>query len=129
MKRAKGIKIEDVEVGSGPLAEKGKIVLVRFHCYLNRGDVAFTSESDAYSHQIELGKRRCAVGLEQGIVGMREGGSRRISVGPQLTYYERRAHPEIPADAVLRYEVELVRVSDEWDNVIYESSAGDLEDP
>jgi len=119
MKRAKGIKIKDLEPGTGKVAEVGHCVLVRFHCYLNRGDLVFTSESDPYPCQVELGKRRVWVGLEQGIPGMREGGVRRVSVSPQLAYYERWSHPEIPEDAVLRYEVELLRVSEEWDSTIY----------
>ncbi len=57
--------------------------------------------------------------LEYGVPGMAVGGLRTITVGPQLTYYERQRNPDLPEGAALRYEVELVRISNEWDNSIY----------
>jgi len=50
---------------------------------------------------------------------MAVGGIRSIKVSPQLTYYERKLKPDLPENIVLRYEVELLRVSDQWDNLLY----------
>ena len=116
MNLAKGIKIEDLAVGDGDVAEKGRIALIEFACFLRRGDLAFSSETDGILTQIEFGKRRTYVALERGVVGMRVGGRRQITVSPHLTYYERARHPELPEEAVLRYEVTLLRVTNKWDN-------------
>lgn len=115
MTHAKGIRVKDIVEGSGRVAEKGKVVLVHFDCRLSRGDVVFSSRAEL-PHQIAIGKRRYYIGLEQGVVGMRVGGKREIKVSPNLTYYERIEFPHLPEGAVLRYEVELLRVRDRWDN-------------
>jgi peptidylprolyl isomerase len=117
MTRAKGIKVKDIVEGSGRVAEKGKVVLVHFDCRLSRGDLVSSSRAEP-AHQMVIGKRRSYIGLEQGVVGMREGGKRQIKVSPNLTYYERIEFPHLPEGAVLRYEVELLRVRDRWDNSV-----------
>jgi len=51
--------------------------------------------------------------LTYGLLGMREGGIRRLLVSPQLAYYEKRRMHQLPADAILDYQVECVQVNDE----------------
>ena len=111
----KGIKIKEVKLGDGPAAVKGKVVVVHYDCYLNRGDKVHSSRGKC-PLQFEVGQRMQCVGLEHGVVEMRPGGLRSVRVSPHLTYYERQTIPCIPEGAVLRYEIELLGVTDEWDN-------------
>ncbi len=126
MKLAKGLKISDLRVGSGRVAEKGTVAIAHVTCFLNRGDKLFsTHDGRGIPSQFHVGKRHAYVAVEQGVVGMRAGGVRRVTVGPHLTYYEQQRFPNLPKDAMLRYEIELQSVRDDWDSSLtidYEAS-------
>jgi FKBP-type peptidyl-prolyl cis-trans isomerase len=47
--------------------------------------------------------------------GMKVGEIRSVKASPNLTYYERKQNPKLPPNTTLRYEIELISVSDEWD--------------
>lgn len=49
-------------------------------------------------------------GLEYGVEGMREGGTRRIRVGPHLAYRDAGVPTTIPPNAVLEFKVLLLSV-------------------
>jgi peptidylprolyl isomerase len=101
-----GVEIEELVVGDGPEVTPGSIVRVRYGGYLNRGDPFQTG----VECEIDLGRRDVFAGLRYGIVGMREGGRRRMRIGPHLAYGERGVPGVIPPDAVLILEVELLEV-------------------
>ena len=119
MKIPRGIKVNDLKIGTGSVAEEGKIAVIHYDCYLPRGEKCFSSRDRSYPAQFHIGQREVFPGIEHGIVGMAVGGIRSIKVSPQLTYYEKKLKPDLPENVVLRYEVELLRVSDQWDNTLY----------
>lgn len=119
MKFPRGIKVKDLRTGTGSLAEEGKIAVIHYDCFLPRGEKCFSSRDRSYPAQFHIGQREVFPGIEYGIIGMAAGGIRSIKVSPQLTYYERKQKPDLPENVVLRYEVELLRVSDQWDNTLY----------
>jgi len=119
MKRPKGISVKELRPGSGEVAEQGRVALIHYDCFLPRGDKCDTSRDKPYPVQFEIGKRRMFPAIEHGVVGMAVGGMRSVRVSPQLTYYERHQNPELPENGALRYEIELLRVTDEWDNSVY----------
>ena len=118
---ATGLRMKELRRGEGPIALAGRIVLLHYDCFLPRGEKCASSRERSYPVQFEVGQRRVYPALEQGVVGMAVGGLRSIRVSPQLTYYERKQYPDLPPDVALRYEIELLRVSGEWDNSIYPS--------
>jgi FKBP-type peptidyl-prolyl cis-trans isomerase len=99
-----GLKMEDVIVGSGGVAQHGSAVTIRWRGTLNRGDEFAFGETS-----FRIGERRVIAGLEMGVVGMQVGGTRRLRVSPHLGY---RVHavPGVPANAVLNFEVQLLDV-------------------
>jgi FKBP-type peptidyl-prolyl cis-trans isomerase FkpA len=99
-----GLKMEDVVVGAGAAAEQGTAVSIRWRGTLNRG-----AEFGAGEVSFRVGERRVVAGLEFGVLGMRVGGIRRLRVSPHLGYRD-HAVPGVPANAVLTFEVELLRV-------------------
>ena len=117
MRMPKGINVKDIKVGTGETAEKGKYVVIHYGCYLNRGEKCDSSEEHQLPCQFQIGKRNVFIGLDKGVLGMRVGGVRTIKVSPHLAYDERHANPKIPPDAVLRYEVKLLFVNNEWKRV------------
>ncbi len=119
MKLAKGLKIKDLRVGSGRVAEKGTIAIAHVACFLNRGDKLYsTRDGRGIPAQFHVGQRDAYVAIDQGIVGMREGGLRSVTVSPHLAYNEQERFPDLPKDAVLRYEIDLQSVRDHWDDSI-----------
>ena len=104
----KGVRIQEVSLGGGPVAEKGGRVTVRYDGFLSRGD-AFQRGVVA---SFELGGREVIPGLEIGVEGMRVGGRRRIRVSPHLGYGGRGVPGVVPANAVLSFDVELLAVEE-----------------
>ncbi len=100
-----GIKLEQDLVGSGREASRGNSVTIRYVIYLNRGD-----EVDSRQHTFTIGDREVIAGLEYAVEGMREGGKRRIRVSPHLAYRDGGVPDRIPPNAVLVFEVELIKV-------------------
>jgi FKBP-type peptidyl-prolyl cis-trans isomerase len=104
---ASGIDIEDVAVGDGPVAERGRLVTVRWRGTLNRGDPFGEGQVS-----FPAGGREVVAGLSRGVIGMRVGGLRRLRVSPHLGYRD-QAVPGVPPNAVLVFEVELLGVGSE----------------
>ena len=101
--------MSDVSLGVGPEAQVGDLVTVDFECRLSRGEVLFSSEKHGAS-QIRVGARDVAVGIEQGVIGMRAGGVREVRVPPQLAHIERQSMPDLPETAVLFYTLRVQNV-------------------
>jgi FKBP-type peptidyl-prolyl cis-trans isomerase FkpA len=100
-----GLKVEDVAIGLGPAVGRGSTVSIRWRGTLNRGD-----EFGAGEVSFRIGERRVIAGLEAGVVGMRVGGVRRLRVSPHLGYRD-QAVPDVPANAVLNFDVELLQAA------------------
>lgn len=105
MRILSGIKVTDLVMGSGTVAERGSKVTIEWRGCLNRDD-----EFGCGCASFRVGKREVIAGLDQGIVGMKVGGTRKIRVSPHLAYRENGA-PGIPPNAVLEFEVKFISVS------------------
>jgi hypothetical protein len=105
-----GIKVEELIVGTGTVAERGKVVVVHLRSFLNRGEERLNTYAEGRPAHIHLGTRNAIAGLEQGIEGMRVGGRRELIISPHLAYGEEGVTGSIPPNAVMRFEVELLEV-------------------
>ena len=108
----KGVKIEDLVVGTGAEARRGMIVAANVRIFLNRGDEVTAEYPQSPRTVIDLGRRETIAGLRYGIEGMREGGRRTLIISPHLAYGEKGVGDFIPPHAVLRCEVELLEAGD-----------------
>ena len=83
MRRGRGrIQYEDLVAGTGPAANRGTQVEIRYTLALNNGDVVQHNENAIFC----VGHRRVFAGLDYGVKGMRVGGTRHLRVGPHLGY-------------------------------------------
>ncbi|KAB7503378.1 FK506-binding nuclear protein, partial [Armadillidium nasatum] len=89
-----GVVIEDLVIGTGAKASKGKRVSVYYEGKLKNGK-----------------PNEVIKAWEVGIVGMKVGGKRRIVAPPGMAYGKEGCPPEIPPKAILVFEVELKGVN------------------
>lgn len=101
-----GVKYEDIRVGEGEKAAKGTEVEVRYDLKLNRGEKIQEQKEVTF----RIGERLVIAGIEYGVEGMREGGVRRLRVGPHLAYRSEGVPGIVPQDALLEFQIELLRV-------------------
>ena len=101
-----GVQYEDLREGQGAPAQRGCVVEIRYDLFLNRGDKIQENQTTSF----RIGDRNVIAGLDYGVEGMRQGGERRVRVGPHLAYREEGVPGVVPPDAVLEFHVTLVRV-------------------
>jgi FKBP-type peptidyl-prolyl cis-trans isomerase len=112
-KQKKGIRIKDLDIGSGRAAEPGTIAVIKYQGFLNRGDkVSSSDEQPGSDYRFKVGRRDPTAMLETSVIGMREGGMREARVSPHLAYRDGTGDGRIPANAVIKWVIELVRVED-----------------
>ena len=100
---------DDIIVGTGTEAVAGKHVTVNYRGTLLDGKVFDSSYDRGTPFDFDLGAGQVIQGWEQGIVGMKVGGKRKLVIPPTLAYGDRAIGP-IPANSTLIFEVELLDV-------------------
>ena len=106
-----GIKIEDVRIGDGKEAHKGDNVSVNYLGTLADGTKFDSSYDRNEPITFKLGSGQVIEGWEKGIVGMKVGGKRILTIPPDKAYGADGYPPVIPPNATLKFEVELVDVN------------------
>ena len=104
------LKIEDLVIGEGAEAISGQNVEVHYTGWLTDGQKFDSSVDRGQPFSFPLGGGRVIQGWDQGVVGMRIGGKRRLTIPPHLGYGARGAGSVIPPNATLVFEVELLGV-------------------
>ncbi|WP_373532720.1 FKBP-type peptidyl-prolyl cis-trans isomerase [Vampirovibrio sp.] len=110
-KSISGIQVQDVTLGSGAEAQKGDTVSVNYLGTLASSGKKFDSSYDRNEpFTFKLGSGQVIEGWDKGLVGMKEGGKRILTIPPEKAYGASGYPPVIPANATLKFEVELVEV-------------------
>lgn len=111
---ATGLQITDIQVGNGATAVAGQRVSVHYTGWLYQGGKAgskFDSSKDrGQPFQFALGAGQVIRGWDEGVQGMKVGGTRHLVIPPELGYGARGAGGVIPPNATLLFEVELLAV-------------------
>ena len=74
-------------------------------------DASWNGNRPGRSFEFALGGGQVIPGWDQGVVGLKEGGRRKLIIPSDLGYGARGFPPDIPADAALIFDVDLVKVS------------------
>ncbi len=104
-----GLYTQDLVEGTGLAAREGHVVTVHYTGWLPTGD-KFDSSVDKEPYSFQLGRRDVISGWEEGILGMRIDGVRRLVIPPDLAYGPRGRPGAIPPNAYLVFEVELLDI-------------------
>ena len=103
---------EDLTVGTGQEATNGDTLSVNYTGWLFDPNAAENkgTQFDSGDFSFTLGAGQVIAGWDQGLLGMRVGGRRRIVIPPELGYGSSGQGP-IPGDATLLFEVELLGIT------------------
>lgn len=105
-----GLSIEDLVVGPGEVAELGDTVKVHYVGSLQDGTVFDSSREREHSFEFVLGAGQVIEGWDKGVLGMKVGGSRRLTIPSDMAYGDQGIPGVIPGGATLIFEVELLEV-------------------
>ena len=107
---ASGLRIIDLEQGTGAEATAGQTVVVHYRGTLEDGTQFDASYDRGTPFSFPLGRGRVIKGWDEGVQGMKVGGKRKLVIPPDLGYGSRGAGGVIPPNATLIFEVELLDI-------------------
>jgi FKBP-type peptidyl-prolyl cis-trans isomerase len=97
-------------VGKGREAKTGDTVSVHYTGTLLDGTKFDSSRDRNQPFEFKLGAGRVIKGWDQGVVGMKVGGKRTLTIPSDLAYGDRGSPPKIPPKATLKFDIELLDV-------------------
>jgi FKBP-type peptidyl-prolyl cis-trans isomerase len=110
-KLCSGLEYIDMKQGSGPVAKNGSTVNVYYIGWVQGGqkfDSSYDDGKQPFSVS-PLGQASVIPGWNQGLIGMKSGGTRRLIIPPDLAYGSQGQGP-IPANATLIFDVTVVSI-------------------
>jgi len=102
--------IKDIKVGDGEVASAGASITVHYTGTLTDG-TKFDSSVGKDPFTFTLGEGVVISGWDKGLLGMKVGGKRKLTIPPEMAYGERGAPPVIGPNETLIFEVELLEVN------------------
>ncbi len=104
-----GLVVQDTVIGTGAMAQPGDMLTVNYTGKLKDGTV-FDSSIGKQPFQFTLGVGQVIPGWDEGLVGMKVGGTRKLIIPPALGYGA-QAVGALPANSTLVFDVQLLSVS------------------
>jgi FKBP-type peptidyl-prolyl cis-trans isomerase len=105
-----GVVVDDVVAGTGAVAEPGDSITVNYVGTLTDGTVFDSSVARNQPFTFTLGAGQVIRGWEEGLVGMKVGGTRKLTIAPDYAYGAQAIGP-IPANSTLIFQVQLLNVA------------------
>jgi len=105
-----GLTIEELVTGEGATAASGRSVTVHYTGWLASGSKFDSSKDRSDPFVFNLGAGQVIPGWDEGVQGMQVGGTRKLTIPPELAYGAHGAGGVIPPNATLVFEVELLRI-------------------
>ncbi len=109
-KTVQGMKIETTKEGTGAPIANGQTAVVHYTGRLTDGTVFDSSVTRGTPFEFPLGAGMVIKGWDLGVLGMKVGEARVLTIPSDLGYGERGAGGAIPPNATLVFEVELLGI-------------------
>jgi peptidylprolyl isomerase len=106
---ADGLQMQDLTVGTGQEVKSGDTVTVNYLGTLTDGTKFDSSYDRNQPFTTQIGVGQVIKGWDEGIVGMKVGGKRKLIIPPSLGYGSQAAG-SIPPNSTLVFEVELIGI-------------------
>ncbi|MFN2465885.1 MAG: FKBP-type peptidyl-prolyl cis-trans isomerase [Candidatus Dormibacteria bacterium] len=103
-----GLKIIDLKQGTGTTVKSGQCLSVQYTGWLDNGTKFDSSRDRVGGFRFVIGQGQVIPGWDEGLVGMKVGGRRRLVIPPALGYGPAGQGP-IPANATLTFIVEALK--------------------
>ncbi len=110
MKTPSGLEYEDILEGTGESPTVGRNVTVHYVGTLTNGSKFDSSRDRGEPFKFVIGRGNVIKGWDEGVATMKVGGTRKLTIPPELGYGARGAGGVIPPNATLVFEVELLGV-------------------
>ena len=105
-----GLQILDLEIGDGAEVQAGDVASMHYTGWLEDGTKFDSSLDRGRPFEFTLGVGNVIKGWDQGVVGMKINGKRKLTIPPELGYGTRGAGNAVPPNATLIFEVELLAI-------------------
>ena len=106
-----GLRYEDLSCGSGAEAAGGTSITIEYTAELADGTEYASSEDQDGQLVFPLGRGQVINGLDEGVRSMKVGGTRRLTIPPDLAYGDAGFPPYVGPDEIVLYEVTLLEVA------------------
>jgi peptidylprolyl isomerase len=110
VKTDSGLQYWEIRVGNGEVAKEGSHVRVHYSGWLTTGKKFDSSVNRGQPFDFTIGNGEVIKGWEEGVAGMKVGGKRQLRIPPELGYGADGSPPDIPANATLIFDVQLLGV-------------------
>lgn len=105
-----GLQIEDIKIGEGSEVKKFDIVTVNYTGTLEDGTKFDSSLNPGRTpFRFTVGAGQVIKGWDEGLMGMKVGGKRKLTIPPELGYGSRDNGP-IPANSTLIFNIDLLGI-------------------
>jgi FKBP-type peptidyl-prolyl cis-trans isomerase len=105
-----GVGVEILQEGQGDAVQNGQVAVVHYTGMFPDGKVFDSSIPRGQAFPVQLGAGMVIQGWEKGLVGMKKGEKRRLTIPPELGYGSQGAGGVIPPNATLLFDVELLQI-------------------
>jgi FKBP-type peptidyl-prolyl cis-trans isomerase len=103
------LKIEDTIIGTGQEVKSGDSIVIHYKGTLTDGTKFDSSYDRGKPFETQIGVGQVIKGWDEGVIGMKVGGKRKLTIPPSLGYGDQPAG-SIPPNSTLIFEVELVGI-------------------
>ena len=107
---ASGLQYIEITEGTGELPVKGQTVSVHYTGTLESGKKFDSSRDRNQAFEFQIGEGQVIKGWDEGLSTMKVGGRRKLIIPAELGYGARGAGGVIPPNAVLVFDVELLKI-------------------
>jgi FKBP-type peptidyl-prolyl cis-trans isomerase len=107
--KPENLGIEDLKIGQGPEVKSNDTITVHYSGTLTNGQKFDSSYDRNQPFETQIGVGQVIQGWDQGLLGMKAGGKRRLTIPPELGYGNQDMG-SIPPNSTLIFEIELLAI-------------------
>lgn len=111
------LEVIDLVEGTGKAVVKGALITTHYRGWLENGETFDSSYDRQRYFKCVIGTGRVIKGWDQGLIGMKVGGKRRLNIPSALAYGDRQMGQKIPPHSNLIFEIELFDVKTRDDDI------------